>query len=347
MLRLFLPTGILVAIGFLAISSAAPALLSLQAIWVLLGVGFVVALYLFDWRLILNYRWFIGGLFVLATVLLIAVLFGPTVRGVRGWIVLGSLNFQPVELAKVALILIYASYFSRRHLSIARWKYIFISFLFFAVPAGLVALQPDLGSALVLFGIWFSFLLLSGLPKRRLVFAFFALAAIGLLGWNYLLADYQKARIAGVFYPEQNILGVNYSAAQSRIAIGSAGFWGKGYGQGTQVQLGFLTEPASDFIFAAFAEEWGIFGTILLLGAFAALISGILRVGAAAEHNFERFVCLGAAAVFAIQFILNMGSTLGLTPVIGVTFPFVSYGGSSMAANFLLLSLVNAIGRKR
>lgn len=348
MLRLFLPTGILVAIGLLAISSAAPTLLSLQATWILLGVGFVLAAYFFDWRLILNYRWFIGGIFALSLVLLLtAYFFGSAVRGVRGWIILGPLNFQPVELTKVALILVYASYFSRRHLGIARWRHILTSFLFFAAPTALVLLQPDMGSALVLFGIWFGFLLLAGLPRRRLVLALVALVGVGVLGWNYFLADYQKTRIAGVFYPEQNILGVNYSAAQSRIAIGSAGFWGKGYGQGTQVQLGFLTEPASDFVFAAFTEEWGIFGAILFLGAFSALILGILRTGAASEHNFERFVCLGAAAVFAIQFMLNAGSALGLSPVIGVTFPFVSYGGSSMAANFLLLSIVNAVGRKR
>jgi rod shape determining protein RodA len=161
-----------------------------------------------------------------------------------------------------------------------------------------------------------------------------------------VLKPYHRARIVGFLYPDQNALGINYSAIQSKIAIGSAGFLGQGYGQGTQAQLGFLSEPSEDFIFAAFIEEWGVAGGIVIVAAFLFLIFQILRIGLLADENFEKFICLGAAIMLGVQFLLNTGSTTGLMPVIGVTFPFFSYGGSSMLANFFTISLVNSI-RKR
>ena len=136
---------------------------------------------------------------------------------------------------------------------------------------------------------------------------------------------------------------MNYSVAQSKIAIGSAGLWGKGYGQGSQTQLGFLPEPANDFIFSAFVEEWGwVFG-IALIAAFFALIASILKVGYRAERNVEKLICLGAAILFAWQFFLNIGSATGMFPVVGVTFPFVSYGGSSLLTSLFLLAIIHAI----
>ncbi|MEK9179925.1 MAG: FtsW/RodA/SpoVE family cell cycle protein [Patescibacteria group bacterium] len=347
-MSLFLPVGILVFAGLLAISSVAPALFSLQLMWVALGVGILAIFYFFDWRILLTYRWFTGALYIFSVALLTFVyFFGPETRGVRGWITFGPLNFQPVELMKVALILLYAGYFSRKHWNISRWSTIARSFVFFAVPAALVALQPDLGSATILFGIWFGFIFLSGFSGKRLLLLLFIFIIAAVLMWFYFLADYQQARITGLFFPERDALGVNYSTAQSKIAIGSAGFFGKGYGQGSQGQLGFLTEPESDFVLAAIIEEWGIFGGAVAIAAFLALIAAIMRTGLRAERNFEKFLCLGVVVVFGLQFMLNGGSTLGLMPVVGVTYPFVSYGGSSMVTNFFLLGLINAIKRKQ
>ncbi|RJQ29343.1 hypothetical protein C4571_01805 [Candidatus Parcubacteria bacterium] len=347
MTALFLPVGILVGAGLLALSSISIELFSLQLLWVGFGILLIFVFYFSDWRLLLNYRWLISGLYVLTLVLLVVAYFkGPVIRETRSWLVLGSFHFQPVELAKVALILIYAQFFSRRHISIARWKNIAGSFVLFALPAGLVALQPDLGSALILFGIWFGFLLFSGLPTRRVVAALLVLVALGIFGWSQILKDYQRERILGVVYPERSVLGINYSVIQSKIAIGSGGLLGKGYGQGSQVQLGFLPEPATDFIVSALIEEWGLVVGLVVLGAFLYLVFGIVQIGMAAEHNFEKFIALGAAMVFGLQFLLNTGSATGITPVIGITFPFLSYGGSSILTSFLLLSLVNAIRRK-
>lgn len=347
MISLLAPTGFLIIAGLITLSSISPHLFSLQLIWVALG-SLLVGIFLFiDWRTILNYRWLIAGFYIFVIGLLVFVyLGGPVIRGARSWLVLGPINFQPVELLKVSLIFLYAQYFSRRHLSIARWKNILTSFLYFALPSILVALQPDLGSVLVLFGIWFGFLLVSGLPIKRISVALAIFSVLGFFMWQSVLKDYQKERIIGVFYPEKNVLSINYSLLQSKIAIGSAGFFGKGYGQGTETQLGFLTEPATDFIFSALTEEWGWLAGILVIMAFLAIIYRILRVGLIARRNFEKFICLGTAMVFGFQFFLNLGSAIGFTPVVGVTFPFLSYGGSNLLTSFLLLAIVNAIAKR-
>ena len=144
----------------------------------------------------------------------------------------------------------------------------------------------------------------------------------------------------------RRFLGANYSVIQSKVAIGSAGMWGKGYGQGSQTQLGFLPDPGNDFILAALIEEWGMAGGILVVGAFLALIIGILKIGSLAVRNFEKFICLGAAIVFGTQFFMNAGSALGLVPVVGIPFPFLSYGGSSILTSFFLIAIIAGIERK-
>jgi rod shape determining protein RodA len=342
--KLFIPVGIILLASFTILSSISRQLFYQQLVWAVLGVGIILFFRRVDWRLFFNYRWVIWGLYALAVLLLVLTHFtAPLIRNAKSWLVLGPLSFQPVELVKIALILLYAEYFSRRHLAVARWGNILTSFALFAVPAALVAVQPNLGSSLILFGIWFGFLLASGLPRKRVVVALIAFIVVGVVGWNFGLKNYQRERIRAVFYPEQSVLTYNYSVVQSKIAIGSAGFWGKGYGQGSQAQLGFLSVPETDFALAALIEEWGVAVGILVVAALAYLIVQVLRVGMRADHNFEKFICLGTAMVFGIHFLLNAGSVVGLTPVIGVTFPFLSYGGSSLLTNFFLLALVNAI----
>lgn len=347
MRSLILPVLFILFSGLVVLSSISERFFYLQATWSVIGILVVLFFWRVDWRAILNYRWLLWGIYALAIALLLVAYFtSPVIRNTRSWIVLGPFTFQPVELAKIGLILIFAQYFSRRHQAVGRWKHIFASFVLFAIPAGLTLLQPDMGSASILFGIWFGFLLFSGLPRKRIIAAVVVFAIVGALGWMYVLKPYQKERIVGVFYPEENQLTVNYSVIQAKIAIGSAGFWGKGYDQGTQTQLGFLTEPANDFILAALIEEWGIFVGLLVLGAFFTLIYQILQVGLFAHQNFEKFLCLGVALVYGLQFLINAGSTLGLFPVVGVTFPFLSYGGSSLLTAFFLLAIINSIARR-
>lgn len=345
MRHILVPFFILMVASLTVLSSVSPHLFFLQSIWFAIGWGIILLFRFFDWRGIVRHEWFIWGLYGGALLLLILGFFvNPVIRNTRSWLVFGSFNVQPVELAKVGLILAFAAYFSRRHLAIARWNYIITSFFLFALPAAFVLLQPDLGSTLILFSVWFGVLLLSGLPMRRVIAAFLLFAVVGIAGWNFGLRDYQRARIRGIFYPEENALTVNYSMIQSKIAIGSAGFLGKGYGQGTQTQLGFLTEPANDFVLAALIEEWGIVGGLIVMAAFLALLFAMLRVGIDVNYNFEKLVVLGATILFITHFIVNAGSAVGFFPVVGVTFPFLSYGGSSILTDSFLLAIINAIG---
>lgn len=315
-----------------------------QFIWLLIAVLIILLFSLIDWRALTTYRWLVLTIYLFVILFLIITLIAaPAIRASKSWLVIGPVGFQVSEFAKMALILVLAFFFARGHLAIAHWRNLLKSFVYFAIPAVLILMQPDLGSVVVLFGIWFSFLLVSGIRWRHLLIGFLLLIILTFLGWNNFLQDYQKERITALFNPERNPLGINYSVIQSKIAIGSAGFFGKGFQQGTQVQLGFLPETQSDFIFAAFIEEWGFLGGLLIIFALGFLVWRIIKVGLGAENNFVRLICLGTVILFLTQFTLNVGSNLGLLPVIGISFPFLSYGGSNLLANAILIGIIQSI----
>ncbi|MEK7192392.1 MAG: FtsW/RodA/SpoVE family cell cycle protein [Patescibacteria group bacterium] len=334
----------LVAASLVVLSSINTDLFWQQLIWILLGLSLFLIFSLIDWRPIINYRWMILAVYLFAIILLLITYFlAPSIRGTRSWLVAGPIQFQTSEIGKLALIILLAYFFASRHIGIARLGIIVKSFIYFLIPAVFVLSQPDLGTALILFFIWFGFLLVSGIRWRHLLIGFAILALTGLWGWNFFLKDYQKERIIAFTNPSYDPLGVNYSAIQAKIAIGSGGFWGKGFGQGTQVQLGFLPAASTDFIFASLVEEWGGLGGFLTLGAFTFLLLRIVAIGFNCHNNFSKLICLGAVIMFLCQFILNVGSNLGLSPVIGVTFPFLSYGGSSLLTNFMLIGIIQSI----
>lgn len=338
----------LAATGLLSLTSVKPELFYKQLLWYAVGLILIFLIVRLDWRPLINHRGVILGIYALAILLLlITLVLAPRIRGVRGWLSIGPFQFQASEFVKAALIILFAYFFSRRHVSIARISNLFISFVYFSIPAVLTAFQPDLGSALIIFAIWFGFLLVSGIKWRHLIISLIIFSVLGAVMWGSILENYQKERILGVFFPQRDPLGINYSVIQSKIAIGSAGFFGKGFGQGTQTQLGFLPEPATDFIFAAVVEEFGLISGFLIIFAFALMLFRIIQIGFNADNNFSRFVCLGTVILFISQFVLNIGSNLGFTPVIGVTFPFLSYGGSSLLTNLVLIGIIQSIISKK
>ncbi|MBI3638175.1 rod shape-determining protein RodA [Candidatus Wolfebacteria bacterium] len=346
--KLNFPILFLMGAGLLSLASTSLNLFYKQIGWIFLGIIIAALFIKIDWRSFVNQKGLIWGFYFLIFFILIATLFfAPTIKGNRSWLVLGPLQFQPAEFAKLALILIYSAFFSRKHAAIARISNLLVSFVYFLIPGLLIALQPDFGSALVLFFIWLGFLFVSGIKWRHLLIVIFIFLISGVFMWFGILKDYQKERILGFISPGRDPLGINYSVIQSRVAIGSAGLFGKGFKQGTQAQLGFLPEKGTDFIFPAFTEEWGIIAGFLVIAAFIFIIFQIMKIGLGANNNFNRFVCLGAVILFLSQFILNIGSALGLTPVIGVTFPFFSYGGSSLLTNLSLVGIIQSIFRHR
>ncbi len=329
--------------SLLILSSISTELFIQQVIWFGVGALIVAVFTLWDWRPLANYRWAIFLIYLFSILLLAVTYFvAPTIRHAKSWIVIGPVQLQTSEIAKVTLIILLAYFFAKRHIGIARLGVLAKSFFYFAVPAALVLIQPDLGSTLIIFFIWFGFLLVSGIHWRHLLIGLAALLVLLVLAWSFFLKPYQKERIIGTINPAYDPLGVNYSVIQSKIAIGSAGFFGKGYKQGTQVQLGFLPAAGTDFIFSSFMEEWGLFGGALVVGVFIFLLLRIIKIGIICHDNFSKLICLGTAIMFLAQFIINMGSALGLLPVIGVTFPFLSYGGSSILTNAMLIGIIQS-----
>ena len=308
------------------------------ALVIILAGGFV------SWEWLFTQRWFRHGLYWLSTALLVGPFFlSSAVRGTRSWIVVGGQQFEPSELAKIGLIVILASFFSRRYVAAWSGKNIAASLFYALVPTLIVALQPDMGSALVLAGIWFGFIMVVGVNKKRLLAGVLVCLVLLLALWFFVFKDYQKERILGFLFPERDPLGVNYNVIQSKIAIGSAGFLGKGFDKGTQIQLGFLPEAHTDFIFAAFVEEWGLLGGTVLILTYILLLIRIAIVGIRAQRNDLKFACLGSGLFFLIHFFINIGSAIGIVPVIGISLPLVSYGGSNLLTSAVLISMIERI----
>jgi len=336
-------TAFLMCMSLVAIASAKPADLFQQSIAFGIGICIMLLFAGIDWRPLAAHRSIIFVIYSVGVALLIATyMFAPTIRATRSWLVFGPVQFQTSEFMKVSLIILYSYYFARRHMAIAEWRNILIPFVYACIPVFLVLLQPDMGSGLIIMGLWVIYLFVSGLRIRHVILGI-GITCIGLLlGWNYL-QGYQRERIKGLFNPQYDPLGVNYNVIQSKIAIGSGGFLGKGFKQGTQTQLGFLPEPANDFIFSSIAEEWGVVGICALFLAFMVLIGRLLYIGLTAHGNFGKLICLGTAGLIVLHITLNIGSAVGFMPVVGVPLPFVSYGGSSLLTFFMALGIVQSI----
>lgn len=318
-----------------------------QLLWVAISLGVFFACSFLDMRFLKDTR-ILVALFSAGTVLLLVLfVLGSTVKGATSWINFGAFSFQPADFMKVILILMLAKYFSRRHIEIRHIKHIFISGFYMFIPFVLVFLQPDFGSAMILGAIWFGMVLAAGISKRHL-FGMLALALVaGTLLWVFALAPYQKARIVSFIHPLADIQGTGYNAYQSTVAVGSGKLLGKGVGYGTQSRLSFLPEYETDFIFAAFAEEWGFVGATILVLLFLFVVWRILQTSMYGAGNFEILFGVGVAVYFAGHFIVNVGMNIGLLPVTGIPLPFMSQGGSHLLAEFMALGILMSFRKYR
>lgn len=322
-----------------------------QLIWVILGWLAFLFFSRIPYRSLLN---FIYPFYLLATFSLILVLaIGAMRLGAQRWIKIWWFNFQPSEFAKIAIILVLSRYFSRKGLDEIRLNVgnlsfcrgIVFPFLIIALPFGLILKQPDLGTALLLLFIFLGMAYFSGVKLRYIISVLCLGLALSPVFWHFL-RDYQKDRILVFLNPNSDPLGAGYTVIQSKIAIGSGRFLGKGWLSGTQGQLNFLPESHTDFIFGIFSEETGFLGCLFLLALYYFIVRSAFSISERSGDNFGKLFSFGIGLMLSIQVYINISMTLGISPVVGVPLPLMSYGGSSMLVNFVCLGILQNIYRR-
>jgi rod shape determining protein RodA len=319
-----------------------------QLIFIIAGFFLMVIFTILDYRIFRNYPGLLIVLYIISVLLLIAVLiFGKEIRGAFSWFRIGPISFEPVELAKLVMILILAQYFSLRHIELYRIRHVIASGLYIAIPALLIFFQPDLGSAMILVFLWLGIMIIAGIKLRQLIALFLIGIIILGLAWLVVLKPYQKQRIITFINPYIDPLGSGYHRIQSIIAIGAGQLWGRGLGQGSQSQLQFLPEQHTDFIFASIAEEWGFIGVVLIFILYFVFFFRIIKISLQATNNFARLFAIGTAIVFLFQVFVNIGMNLGLLPIAGISSPFVSYGGSNLIMSFITLGIIQSIAVRK
>ena len=339
----------LVAIGLLSIYSSSIGRedftnFQKQALFLIIGLLLMLAISFIDYRLLRNNPYLLLFLYLIGVVALGGLLvFAQEIRGIQGWYRIGGISVDPIEFMKIVLILVMAKFFAYRHVEVYRIRHILLAGVYFAIPTILIVVQPDLGSAMLLMALWIVTLLVAGIKFKH----FLAIVIIGLIvfsaAWTVAIQDYQKNRIIMCLEPEFYPLGIGWSQLQAKSAIGNGGVFGQGLGQGTQTQYGFLSEPQTDFIFAAIAEEFGLVLVLVMFLLLFILLWRILKIGLDAGSNFSRLFAAGLATIFIVQIGINIGMNLVLLPIIGLPLPLVSYGGSSLIMTSIGLGILQSI----
>lgn len=316
-----------------------------QAYWLGLGLGLALLVSLVDYRHL--YHAAPIAYLVVVGLLAFVLLFGKTSMGATRWIDLGPFHLQPSEIMKPVMVMMLARYFSRQENPLGHsLRDLLLPGILLALPLLLIMKQPDLGTALLLLFIGSTMILFAGVRRATLAgLAGLAVAAAG-GGW-FLLHDYQKQRILTFLNPDRDPLGAGYHIIQSKIAVGSGGFWGKGFMQGTQSQLSFLPERHTDFAFSVFAEEWGLIGCLVLLGLYLLIVVRGILIARKAGSPFGMYLAIGITAMLFWHISVNLAMVIGLLPVVGVPLPLFSYGGTCMVTTMIGVGLLNNVAMRR
>jgi len=343
----------LCALGVVSVMSASYAgsrrvldpLVVRQLIWIGVGIVVMTGALLFDYRAMMTYAY---PIYALTLGLLVAVsVIGHSTGGSRRWINLGFFHLEPSELAKLAIVLVMVRYL-REEPPKGGWRLrqMIIPGIMLGIPAGLVLKQPDLGTGLVLILITVTLMFVSGLNWRTMAVLGVAAMLAAPVSWHYL-KPYQRQRLVSFIDPKADPLGSGYHIIQSEIAIGSGGTWGKGFMKGTQARLNFLPEETTDFIFSVYAEEFGLAGSILLLGLYASLIARGIWIARHARDRFGALLAVGVTGIIFWEVAINVAMTSGMLPVVGIPLPLVSYGGSSLLTMMAAMGLLISINARR
>ena len=315
-----------------------------QVFWIILSCILALIASRLDYHMVLEQT---PWLYVISVVVLAGLLIaGHTIAGTRRWLQLGGMTFQVSEIAKLVIILMVAAYFADRRSKAVTWGDLFKLGILAGLPAALVALEPDLGTALTFVPIVAAGVIFAGIRWQHI--AVLGLAGILALpvGWHFL-RPYQRERLMTFVHPSQNIQGSSYQVTQTKIAIGSGGFWGKGMGNGTQSRLGFIPVSHADSIFAAYAEEQGFVGTLFVMLLYFALLLRLLDGAQMAADRAGAFLLVGLASVLFFQVVINTGMLIGVFPITGIPLPLMSQGGSSLLFTFLGLGLAMSVRARR
>lgn len=315
-----------------------------QLVWVLVGFAIFALVLKIGYRRILSFSYYFYGIVLF---LLVAVLiFGRERLGAQRWIELGAFNLQPSEFTKLALMLTLAYYLGRRKDRVLRAKSFLMPFLLTVIPVLLILKQPDLGTALLLLPTLLAMLYVFGIEIKYIAGFFITGILCAPFFWNFL-RPYQRQRLLVFINPNMDPLGAGYTIIQSKIAVGSGRLLGKGWLSGTQNYLNFLPERHTDFIFSVVGEEWGFLGSMVLLSLYFLLIKRIFLIVDTTENVYGKLLAAGVATMLLLQVVINIGMTIGLFPVVGITLPLISYGGSSLLTTFIGIALVLSVKQLR
>lgn len=317
-----------------------PTFFNRQLIFVGIGLVVMILVARFDYRIFKNNSFLTLAFYGFSIILLFAALSTQEIRGTSGWVFLGDFQFEPSELAKLAVIILLAKYFSQKHVEIYSFKHIIASGIYLGIPTFLIFRQPDFGSASVLLFIWVAILFISGVKRKHLLAIFFVAIVLSTLSWFVFLQSYQQARILNFLNPEADPHGGGFSVLQSRIAIGSGQLTG---GSGTQTELGLVTDPYTDFTFAVFAERFGFAGILLLFSLIGLLFWRILNIAMYTTNNFGKLFAVGLLTMIFTHVLINGGMNLGILPSTGIPFSFLSAGGSHFMVLMIGFGILQSI----
>lgn len=331
------------AIYSIAISAENPDLMNFKK-QIVFGIVGLLVLFILAF---VNYNfWHDVSLFVYFGMifLLVLVLFlGRTVQGTTGWFSFFGINLQPVEFAKIALIITLAWFLSLKADSVREFKNFIISGLIAAVYFGLVILQPDFGSAVILFLIWLFMMVFAKADRKHLLLLGLVLIVSFFLAWNFFFAPYQKDRIMTFLQPQANPFGSGYHVRQAMTAVGAGGWLGRGLGFGSQSQLKFIPAATTDFIFAVISEELGFVGVGVIFFLYALIFYRLIRAAKMSRNNFSLLFIMGVVTMLFCQVMINIGMNIGIVPVTGISLPFLSYGGSYLLSSLILIGIIESI----
>ncbi len=330
---------------FFAMGPNSHAIFVRHALFVGLGLLVMLGVSFFDYRIFKNYTLPAILPYALALILLALALASREIRGSSAWLEIGGFQFEPSEFAKLALLILFAKYFSQKHSEMHRISPILISGIYVSIPLLLTLLQPDLGSVIVYSTLWIAMLLFAGVQKKHLLGIFMIGVITVSLGWFLVLKPYQKSRIVSFINPQNDPRGSGYNTIQSRITLGSGGLFGT-YPTGNHEKIPVVVpEPYTDFTFAAFAQKFGFLGVSVLLITLILFCIKIGKIATSSRNNFGRLFCWGYLVIIFTHVIINAGMNVGLLPITGIPFPFVSHGGSHLVTIMAGLGIIQSINR--